>query len=160
MNKLWLCCLLLIPFQGVTSQEPAPEGFKIWTAASLTSVNQKLSHDAPSDPHHFAVQMLSDFPNDAFMLVHREADGQPELHETQVDVIFVQSGSATVLVGGTLVNAETVAPHEKRNGSIQGGTRQKLSAGDILRIPANTPHQLLLDGSRQFTYFVVKVKGY
>jgi mannose-6-phosphate isomerase-like protein (cupin superfamily) len=160
MNKLWLCCLLLVPVQEVTSQEPAPEGFKIWTTASLNSVNQTLSHDTPSDPHHFAVQMLSDFPNDAFMLVHREADGQPELHETQVDVIFVQSGSATLLVGGNLVNAETVAPHEKRNGSIQGGTRQKLSAGDIIRIPAKTPHQLLLDGSLQFTYFVVKVKGY
>lgn len=160
MKKFWLCCLLLVPFQGMTSQEPAPEGFKIWSTASLSSVNQTLSHDAPSDPHHFAVQMLSDFPNDAFMLVHREADGQPELHETQVDVIFVQSGSATLLVGGNLVNAETVAPHEKRNGSIQGGTRQKLSAGDIIRIPAKTPHQLLLDGSHQFTYFVVKVKGY
>jgi mannose-6-phosphate isomerase-like protein (cupin superfamily) len=160
MKKLWLCCLLLVPLQGVTSQEPAPEGFKIWTTASLNSVNQTLSHEAPSDPRHFAVQMLSDFPNDAFMLVHREADGQPELHETQVDVIFVQSGSATLLVGGNLLNAETVAPHEKRNGTIQGGTRQKLAAGDVIRIPAKTPHQLLLDGSHQFTYFIVKVKGY
>src|SRR5262249_50588705 len=160
MKTFWLCCLLLVPVQGVTSQEPAPEGFKLWTTASLSSVNQTLSHEAPSDPHHFAVQLLSDFPNDAFMLVHREADGQPELHETQVDVIFVQPGSATLLVGGNLVNAETVAPHEKRNGSIQGGSRQKLSAGDIIRIPAKTPHQVLLEGSRPITYFVVKVKGY
>src|SRR5262250_1639444 len=99
MKKFWLFCLLLVPLQGVTSQEPAPEGFKLWTTASLSTVSQTLSHDAPSDPHHFAVQLLSDFPNDAFMLVHREADGQPELHETQVDVIFVQSGSATLLVG-------------------------------------------------------------
>jgi mannose-6-phosphate isomerase-like protein (cupin superfamily) len=160
MNKAWLFCLLLIPFQGVTPQEPAPEGFKLWTPASLNSVNQTLRHDAPSDPHHFAVQMLSDFPNDAFILVHREADGQVEWHETQVDVIFVQSGSATLIVGGTMVNAETVAPHEKRNGSIQGGSRQKISTGDILRIPAKTPHQLLLDGSHELNYFVIKVKGY
>jgi len=160
MKPFSLCCLLLVPFQAVTSQEPAPDGFKLWTTTSLSSVNQTLSHDAPSDPHHFAVQLLSDFPNDAFMLVHREADGQPELHETQVDVIFVQSGSATLLVGGSLVNAETVAPHEKRNGSIQGGSRQKLSTGDIIRIPAKTPHQVLLEGSRAITYFVVKVKGY
>jgi mannose-6-phosphate isomerase-like protein (cupin superfamily) len=94
------------------------------------------------------------------LLVHREADGQPEWHETQVDVVFVQSGSATLIVGGTLVNGETVAPHEKRNGTIEGGVRQKVGAGDVLRIPAKTPHQFVLDGSKDLTYIVIKAKGY
>jgi mannose-6-phosphate isomerase-like protein (cupin superfamily) len=94
------------------------------------------------------------------MLAHREADGQPELHETQADVFVVESGSATLVVGGTLVDAETTAPGEKRNGTIQGGTRQKLSPGDVVRIPANMPHQLVLDGAPEFTYFVIKIKGY
>jgi mannose-6-phosphate isomerase-like protein (cupin superfamily) len=35
-----------------------------------------------------------------------------------------------------------------------------LSAGDVIRIPAKVPHQIRLDGSKGFTYFVVKVKGY
>jgi hypothetical protein len=30
----------------------------------------------------------------------------------------------------------------------------------VVRIPPRIPHQLLLDGSREFNYFVVKVKGY
>ena len=72
----------------------------------------------------------------------------------------MRSGSATLVVGGTLVNAETTAPHEKRNGTIQGGSRQKLFPGDIVRIPANMPHQLVLDGAPEFTYFVIKIKGY
>jgi quercetin dioxygenase-like cupin family protein len=55
---------------------------------------------------------------------------------------------------------ELVEPHGKRNGTIQGGVRQKLSAGDVILIPAQVPHQILLNGSREFTYFVVKVKGY
>jgi mannose-6-phosphate isomerase-like protein (cupin superfamily) len=83
-----------------------------------------------------------------------------EWHETQADVFFVQSGTATLLLGGRLVNGETVAPHEKRNGSIFGGVRRKISAGDIVRIPPRVPHQLLLDGSAEFNYLVVKVKGY
>ncbi len=58
------------------------------------------------------------------------------------------------------MNGETVAPHEKRYGTIQDGTRQKLSAGDIVRIPARIPHQVLLEGAHEFTYLVVKVKGY
>ena len=59
-----------------------------------------------------------------------------------------------------MVGGETVEPHEKRNGSIQGGIRRKLAAGDVVRIPPKVPHQLLLDGAPNFTYFVVKVKGY
>jgi len=160
MKKLWLISLLAIPFLAVESQAPAPEGFQHWTAADLQTLNKSLAEKAASDSHHSASKAIADFPNDLFMLAHREADGQVELHETQADVFFVQSGTATLLVGGTLHDAETTAPHEKRNGTIEGGVRQRLSAGDVVRIPANMPHQLLLDGSKEFTYFVVKIKGY
>lgn len=160
MKRLWLLALIAIPFLAVRSQEPVPVGFEYWPPASLQSTVQALTTQAAADPHHFAVKQLADFPNEYFLLVHRDADGAPELHETQVDIMVVQSGSATLLAGGTLLNAVTVAPNEKRNGSIQGGTRQKLSAGDVVRIPPRTPHQVLLDGGHDFTYFVIKVKGY
>jgi mannose-6-phosphate isomerase-like protein (cupin superfamily) len=120
----------------------------------------ELSSEAAKNPHHIGLRRLADFPNDLFLFSRREADGQPEWHETQADVFVVQSGSATLLVGGTMVGAETTEPHEKRNGTIQGGVRRKISAGDIVRIPAKTPHQILLDGSSEFTYFIVKIKGY
>ena len=107
-----------------------------------------------------AVHRLGDFANDLFMLSRREADGVVEWHENQADVFFVESGSATLVVGGTMVGGETVEPHEKRNGTIEGGIRRKLSPGDVVRIPPKVPHQILLDGSPGFTYFVVKVKGY
>ncbi len=159
MKKRFVCWLLATPLL-LAAQVTAPEGFEHWTTAELGHVGQALSVDAASDPHHFAVKQLADFPNEAFLLVHREADGQVEWHETQIDIFIVQSGYATLVVGGTYLNGETVAPHEKRNGTIQGGARQKLSVGDIVRIPARTPHQVLLEGAHEFTYFVVKVKGY
>jgi len=160
MKKLWVLSLIAIPFAALAPQETVPPGFEHWGTASLQKVKDALASEAANDPHHFAVKQLSDYPNDSFLFVHREADGTPEVHETQVDVMIVQSGTATLVVGGTLVNGETVAPHEKRNGTIQGGVRQKVSAGDVIRIPPRTPHQLVLDGGHAFTYFVVKVKGY
>lgn len=161
MKKIFfLLCLLAAPLYAVRTEDAGPKGFEHWGSAALQSGAQALTAEAGKDPHHSAVKQLADFPNESFLIVHREADGVPELHETQVDVIFVQSGSATLLVGGTLQNGERVAPHEKRNGTIQGGTRQKLAAGDLARVPANTPHQVLLDGAREITYLVVKVKGY
>lgn len=153
-------CLFVLALSLVTAQETVPEGFEHWTADSLRQIDQTLKVEAGKNAHHVAVQRLGDFPNDLFMLSRREADGVVEWHETQADIFFVQSGSATLLVGGTMVGGETVEPHEKRNGSIQGGIRRKLAAGDVVRIPPKVPHQLLLDGAPNFTYFVVKVKGY
>jgi mannose-6-phosphate isomerase-like protein (cupin superfamily) len=160
VKRFFVLFLLVFPLASAVPQETALQGFEHWTAAELGRVGQALSVGAASDPHHIAVKQLADFPNEAFLLAHREADGQVEWHETQIDIFFVQSGSATLVVGGTYLNGETVAPHERRNGTIQGGTRQKLSTGDIVRIPARIPHQVLLEGAHEFTYLVVKVKGY
>lgn len=160
MNRLSLLFLLAIPLLAEPAEAPLPVGFQHWTSEDLQTLSTSLAASAANDPHHTVSKPLSDFPNELFMLAHREADGQPELHETQADVFVVESGSATLVVGGTLLNAETTAPHEKRNGTIEGGTRQKLSKGDVVRIPANMPHQLVLDGAREFTYFVIKIKGY
>src|SRR5712692_9162854 len=152
MRRLWIVWVLGFFLLPVTAQETVPSGFEHWTAASLKQMHEELSTVAAKDAHHLGLRRLGDFPNDLFLFAHREADGQPEWHETQADVFVVESGTATLVVGGTLVNAETTAPHEKRNGTIQGGTRQKLSTGDIVRIPANMPHQLVLDGAQEFTY--------
>jgi len=160
MMRALLFCLFALALPLLVAQETVSEGFEHWTADSLKQLDQTLKVEAGKNPHHIAVEHLKDFPNDQFMLSRREADGIVEWHETQADIFFVQSGSATLLVGGTLVGGKTVEPHEKRNGTIQGGVRRKLSAGDVVRIAPKVPHQILLDGAQNFTYFVVKVKGY
>jgi mannose-6-phosphate isomerase-like protein (cupin superfamily) len=160
MKVFWLLGLLAITLLMVSAEEKVPDGFQYWTGASLKELEQTLKTEADANEHHIAVRRLEDFAQDTFMLSRREADGIVEWHENQADVFFVQSGSATLLVGGTMVGGETTEPHEKRNGTIQGGVKRKLSAGDVVRIPPQVPHQILLDGSPEFTYFVVKVKGY
>ena len=110
MKKPWLLSPVMILLLGASAQEAAPAGFQLWTPASLKHFESKMHADATADPHHFAVELLADFPHDSAMLVRRESDGPPEWHENQVDVFFVQSGSATLVLGGKLVNGETVAP--------------------------------------------------
>src|SRR5271165_7212167 len=165
IKTLCLFSLLLLAIfaaaPGVSApQVPAPEGFQIWTPAELADTGKTLTTKAATDAHHAAIQQLSAFPNEYFLLAHREADGQVEWHETEADIFVVQSGAATLAVGGTQLNGETTAPHEKRGGTIEGGIRQKLSPGDIVHIPARMPHQVLVAPGQQFTYLVVKVKGY
>ena len=160
MNKLFLLAVAaLLPLVAV-GQNTAPKGFEHWSADSLKGLEQTLKTEAASNANHLAGRHLQDYPNDLFLLSVREADGVVEWHETQADVFVVESGSATLVVGGNMVGGEVTEPHEKRNGTIEGGTRVKLSAGDVVRIPARTPHQVLLDGAKPFTYFVIKIKGY
>jgi mannose-6-phosphate isomerase-like protein (cupin superfamily) len=160
MKVFGLMGLLAIALLMVSAEEKMPDGFQQWTGASLKDIELTLKTEADASSHHMSVRRLADFPQDTFMLSRRQADGVVEWHENQADVFFVQSGSATLLLGGTMVGGEVTEPHEKRNGTIQGGIKRKLSAGDVVRIPPQVPHQLLLDGSPQFTYFVIKVKGY
>ncbi|MGH9539790.1 MAG: cupin domain-containing protein [Terriglobales bacterium] len=159
--RFCLLCLFALALPMMTAQETVPDGFEHWTAASLKQLDQTtLQTEAGKNAHHIGMQRLGDFPNDTFMLSRREANGIVEWHENQADVFVVESGSATLVVGGTMVGGEMVEPHEKRNGTIQGGIRRKLSTGDIVRIPPKVPHQILLDGASEFTYFVIKIKGY
>ncbi|MGH9619299.1 MAG: cupin domain-containing protein, partial [Bryobacteraceae bacterium] len=93
------------------------------------------------------------------MLAVRKATGSAEFHAHDADIFFVVGGSATLVTGGKLVNPKTLKPGEIRGSSIRGGERHTLSAGDIVHIPARTPHWLLVRSGKPFAYFVVKVSG-
>jgi len=69
----------------------------------------------------------------------------------------VQSGQATMVIGGQLKEAKNTGPGEIRGVSIEGGRELKLSPGDVLNIPPQTPHQVIVGPGGQITYLTVKV---
>ena len=130
-------------------------GFYLWKSAELKGFSKTL---APKmNDQKAAFQTIANYGNYSFMAAHREGPGEAEYHATQADVFIVQSGEATLVVGGDLVNGKTTAPNEMRAASIKGGTEKKLAVGDVVTIPAKVAHQVKLDAGKQFTYFVVKV---
>ena len=133
----------------------AGETVDIYSVKDLTAAKNKLAQKrAP-----FAAQDLARYGNHYTMLAYREATGSAELHEYEADIFVVESGNATIVTGGKLINGHVQKPGEIRGTSIQGGERHPLAAGDIIHIPAGVPHQLLIEKGRAFTYFVVKVTG-
>ena len=70
----------------------------------------------------------------------------------------VVAGQATLVSGGHMVNGATTAPGEVRGDSIQDGKETTLKKGDIVHIPANIPHQIMLAKGGTFQYFVIKVQ--
>lgn len=134
--------------------------FEHWTSASLEQLDKTLRLEADRATTRISVRRLSESSNDVQMLTHRSTDGIAEWHGTEADIFFIQSGSATLIVGGELLNSETIALNEKRGGTIQGGERLILQAGDVVRIAPQTPHQMILEGSSGLTYFAIKVRGF
>jgi mannose-6-phosphate isomerase-like protein (cupin superfamily) len=131
-----------------------PAGFNIWKGSYLKGQEKTL---AAKMTDKVATENLAKYSNHLVMVAHREGDGQAEFHEKQIDVFIVESGEATLVVGGTMPNSKTTAPNEIRAPSIVGGEKKVLGPGDIVHIPVKTPHQVLVEPGKQFTYAVVKV---
>ena len=82
------------------------------------------------------------------------------MHEKQADLIIIQSGQATIIVGGKIINGKTTAPNEIRGTSIEGGEKQSVKAGDVVHVPVKTPHQVLLESGQTLDYIVLKVDSH
>jgi len=132
-----------------------PEGVGHWTSAELRGYEKSLGPKI--NAQKVATLPLAGYGNHSFLVAHREGSGEAELHETQNDVMVIESGEATLVLGGTVVDPKTTAPHEIRGPSIRGGEKVALSAGDVVHIPIKTAHQMLVETGKQITYFVVKI---
>jgi mannose-6-phosphate isomerase-like protein (cupin superfamily) len=128
-----------------------------WSAAVLMERAAYLSKMARHGDGS-ASETLKEYPQHCAMLSFRSRDGEAEVHENFADVFYVLNGCATLVTGGTVAGAKSVAPGEMRGSSVEGGTRQLLRAGDVAHVPAGVPHQMLVGGEKPVTCLVLKVQ--
>jgi len=98
-----------------------------------------------------------DFGDHLLEISHREVDGKAELHKVKVDVMVIQSGSATLVTGGEVIDPKDTGPNEIQGSGIKGGVKHEVGPGDVIEIPAGVPHQFFVAPGTQITYLVVKV---
>lgn len=130
-------------------------GVHVWRSADISAKGAGLAKKI--DAQKVASETIAKEGNRTFMIAYREGSGLAEWHEKEADVMFISAGQITMIYGGTIVDAKTTAPGEMRGPSIRGGTEAKLSAGDVLHIPAKMAHQMILAPGAKVTYFVTKV---
>jgi hypothetical protein len=132
-----------------------PAGFALWRAAELKQRDEALSKKV--GPDHSARETLADYGDHRFRLLYRDADGVPEQHDAIVDVVMVQSGEGTLLLGGRMINPKASGGAGEYLGTgIEGGERHALAAGDVVHIPAKIPHSFLVPSGKHITYVLVK----
>ncbi|MBV9084289.1 MAG: hypothetical protein JOZ62_16560 [Acidobacteriaceae bacterium] len=128
-------------------------GVDVYTPQDLQTLSKKLAAKRIAT----ATEELQRYGNHYTMIAFRDATGSSELHEKEADIFVVEEGEATLLTGGKLIHSHAEKPGELRGTSIEGGERHMLTKDSIVHIPAGTPHQLLIDKAKPFTYFVIKV---
>jgi uncharacterized protein GlcG (DUF336 family)/mannose-6-phosphate isomerase-like protein (cupin superfamily) len=89
---------------------------------------------------------------------HRDEPGMVEVHTRDTDIIYMLEGSATLVTGGTLVDAKTIEPEEIRGRESKGGETRALTKGDVVVIPNGTPHWFK-EIKGPINYYVVKVRS-
>lgn len=149
MMKLLLLCTVALSLFAADS--PA---IQVWTAAELHARAQALT----LNQYRQGAERIGDWGNHAAVLERLEGATPAEIHENLSDVFVITSGETTLTVGGVIEEPKNTAPGEVRGKSITGGTSRKLSAGDIVHIPAKTPHQLSVEAGKPSTYLVLKVR--
>jgi len=87
---------------------------------------------------------------------HRDQAGNVEVHDKETDVIYVVDGTATFVTGGTMLGGKVTNPGQHQGSGIQGGETHHLSKGDVIVVPAGTPHWFK-EVPQSVSYYVVKV---
>jgi mannose-6-phosphate isomerase-like protein (cupin superfamily) len=93
------------------------------------------------------------------VLAQRRESGEVEYHDHTNHVFIMVEGEATFVVGGTMVNPRRTAPDQMRAPSMQGGETYHLTKGDVITIPAKTPHWFKEVPSKTVAYYAVNIES-
>lgn len=91
------------------------------------------------------------------VLAQRRGAGEVEVHAKTNHVFIIVEGEATLVTGGTLVSPRQTAPDQTRAPSLNGGEAHHLAKGDVITIPAKTPHWFKDVPTKTVAYYAVNI---
>ena len=129
------------------AQQPPPPTKTYSSAADVVALIAKAKADQKDGQPMVAESILRLAPYSA-NLEYRTAVAPAAVHEKEAEVFYVIDGSATVVIGGKLVNEKRTNAENLNGTGIEGGKSQAVAKGDFWIVPENTPHWFsALDGT-------------
>src|SRR6202049_817172 len=116
-----------------------------------------IGHDKVTEVMSKGGPIVSD-PGLVVLAQRREA-GMAEYHDHTNHVFVMVEGEATLIVGGKMVDAKRTAPDQMRAPSVEGGTTYHLSKGDVITIPAKTPHWFKEVKTQTIAHYAITLEG-
>jgi mannose-6-phosphate isomerase-like protein (cupin superfamily) len=92
------------------------------------------------------------------ILANRRGAGEAEVHDRTNHIFIIVEGEATFVTGGTLVGAKNTAPGQIRATGIDGGQTHQLRKGDVITIPAKTPHWWKDVATKTIAYYAINTE--
>ena len=108
------------------------------TAAGVPMKVHYVGHDEVAKAMVKGGQIVDD--NGVIILANRALQRGAEQHGKTNHIFIIVEGEGTFVTGGKLIGAKRTAPDQIRADGIEGGQEHHLSKGDVITIPANTPH--------------------
>jgi mannose-6-phosphate isomerase-like protein (cupin superfamily) len=93
------------------------------------------------------------------VLANRRESGPVEYHDHTNHVFIMVEGEATFITGGTMIDAKRTAPDQMRAAAIEGGVTHLLTKGDVITIPAKTPHWFKDIPTKTVAYYAVNIES-
>lgn len=118
----------------------------------------KLLRDQARNGSGSAGITLAHYNGHYTMLTARTGSGGGELHQHYADFLIVVDGEGTEMTGGTMVDPKTGPGGEIRGKTLEGATPHLLHKGDVIHIPAGTPHQAIEAPGQSIIIYVIKVE--
>ena len=125
------------------------------TAAVETGAASYFDHDSVASKLAKGGQILKTATY-AVSGSHRDKAGQVEVHDKETDILYVTDGEAAFSTGGTMVGGKDTSPGQHLGTDMRGGETHNLTRGDVVVVPAGTPHWFR-SVPDHVSYFVVKV---
>jgi mannose-6-phosphate isomerase-like protein (cupin superfamily) len=126
------------------------------SADGVPTVVTYVPHEKVSATMAKGGQIIGD--HGLIVLAQRRGAGEVEVHEKTNHVFIIVEGEATFVTGGKLVGAKDTAPGQVRAANVEGGEVHHLSKGDVITIPAKTPHWFKEVPSKTIAYYAVNTE--
>ena len=122
----------------------------------IMSLVDKAKADRKGDAPLVAEPILSLAPYRA-QLEYRPATSPAAVHEKDAELMVVLDGTGNIVTGGKLVDEKRNNANNLGGSSITGGKSQAVVKGDMLIVPANTPHQVIPTGGAPIVLITMHV---
>ena len=140
-------------------QDPAPAGSPVVHAADIESTMERSIANNVLDTKVKEATVKGGIVRVG--VVHRKnAEAAALMHQELTEIYQIRIGSGTLLIGGTMENPRPVSdppnlgPTPSFSGSQVGGAAQKVGPGDLVVVPAGTPHRFIqLDGPISYVIY-------
>jgi mannose-6-phosphate isomerase-like protein (cupin superfamily) len=140
VNLAFTLLAFTLPEGAALAQQPPQQQMKTFTSAADVQALIAKAKAARKGNQPIVIEPILSLAPYRANLEYRASVGPAALHEKEAEVFYVIQGSATMTTGGKLVNEKRTNAENMTGTGIEGGMSRKVSTGDFLIVPENTPH--------------------